>query len=176
MEPGATRKAIIRYGLLFLISVLLVAGFWFHGSFYAIGLYPLLLLGGFVTFLVILAVRAVVTGALRRVRPRGTIAFSREEGERVLAGTKTLAILPLGVETPPAGVFANASLEDNGQLLARIKVRDIRRRLAGDLSKEEAAAAGFGGLKEFQRAWAQTRQWNPREIVVLVEFSREPRP
>lgn len=173
MDREAFRDAALRYGLLFLISVILVAGFWFHAEFYALGLYPLLLFGGFVTFLVIVTVRALTTGSYRRLRARGSLPFSRDAGERVLSGTQTLVALPVSTPAPPAGAVANAVVASTGQVLTRVRVRDLRRRLASDVRNEEVAAAGHESVEDFRRAWAGNRRWNPDEVVLLVSFRRE---
>jgi len=65
-------QTLIRSLFLFCLSILLVAGFYFHGGFYSIGLYPLLLIGGFVTFLVINAARVILAGEAPRGRPIGS--------------------------------------------------------------------------------------------------------
>lgn len=175
MDRGKIRAAVIRYGLLFFVSVVLVAGFWFHGEFYALGLYPLLLVGGFVTFLVILSVRAAFTGSLPRGPPRGRLPVTRSAGERILAGTQTLAILPLGGPVPPVGLSALAVIEGTETVLTRIAIQDVRRRLAADVNDVEAQAAGYDGSMDFRRQWAGGR-WSPRDIVTLVSLRKEASP
>lgn len=175
MSQERIREAAVRYGLLFLISVTLVAGFWFHAEFYQLGLYPLLLVGGFATFLVLLALRAIASGRLGWSRPRGSLPVPREAAERVLAGTQTLAVLPAISVVPPADTVTNAVVAGTDVPLARVRIRDVRRVLASDVQEAEAAAAGFEGLAGFHVAWSAGRRWNPREIVLLVEFRREVR-
>lgn len=172
MDGEKLRDAAVRYGLLFLVSVVLVAGFWFHGEFYALGLYPLLLIGGFVTFLVVLSMRAAMTGSLARGRVRGTITVSRDDCERILAGTQTLAILPLDAKVPAAGTMAKAVIAGSEAALARVTIRDVRRRLAADIGEDEAAAAGYEGCEDFRRRWVGG-QWKPRDLVLLVTVRRE---
>ncbi len=172
MNREALRDGAVRYGLLFLISVVLVAGFWFHSEFYQLGFVPLLLIGGLVTFLVILALRALGPGGLRR-RARGTVAFPRESVEWWMSGTQTLAILTSGREVPPAGSAAHAVVATTGSRIGVVRIRDVRRRLLGDLREEDAAAAGYDDLAAFRSAWSRGRAWDPREIVTLVEFRRE---
>jgi NADH:ubiquinone oxidoreductase subunit 6 (subunit J) len=173
MERERLRQNVVRYGLLFVICIVLVAGFWFHAEFYQIGFYPLLLLGGFVTFLVVISVRALATGSFRRRRAQGAIPLTREAGERVLAGTQTMAILPAASEVPPVGTVANAVVVTSGQQVARVAIKDLRRRLAADVRDDEAAAAGFDSAEEFVRVWTRGRKTDPREVVLLVRFKRE---
>ena len=173
MDRNPVRAAAIRYGLLFVISVILVVGFWFHREFYQIGFGPLVLIGGFVTFLVILATRALGRGVLWRGHARGSLAFSRPTVERILAGTQTSAILPLDTQVPPAGSLTRVLVSDSQEAVAEVRVSDVRRRWAADVREDEAAAAGFDGVDAFRVAWARGGRWKPQDLVLLVDFRRE---
>ncbi len=175
MDRERLRGLLTRYGLLFVISVVLVGGFWFHGEFYQIGLVPLLIIGGFATFLMLLTIRALQTGVVWRGRARGEIRLPREASERVLAGTQTMAVFPVTAALPPPGTIARAVVATTGADLVRLRVQDVRRRLAADVREEEAMRAGYDGLDAFRAGWAKGRRWDPREIVVLVEFRKEAR-
>ncbi len=175
MDREAVHNVAVRYGLLFVISLILVVGFWFHREFYQIGFLPLVLIGGAVTFLVLLALRALNQGRLWRPRPRGTLPLPREAAERVLAGTQTIAILPVAAAAPAAGSVTRAVLGTTKEPVATLRVGDVRRRLAGDVSEEEATAAGYDGFDGFRTAWSRARPWDPRDLVVLVQFRREAR-
>src|SRR3989449_4768660 len=80
------RTLLIRSAFLFLLSLVLVAGFWFHREFYQIGFANLLIIGGGAPFLVIWAARLALSGELPRGPPRGGLAFSVAEGGRLLKG------------------------------------------------------------------------------------------
>ena len=175
MDRTSLRTAAIRYGLLFVISVILVMGFWFHAEFYQIGFGPLVLIGGVVTFLVIMSVRTLGRGVLWHGPTRGSLTFSREAAERVLAGTQTITILPVDTNVPPAGSLTRAVVAATQQSVAEVRVRDVRRRLAADVREAEAAAAGFDGVDAFRTAWARGGRWNPSDLVLLVDFRREAR-
>src|SRR5437899_7739367 len=95
------RTFLVRSGFLFLISLVLVAGFWYHREFYQIGFTNLLLIGGLVTFLVIWAARLALSGELPRGRPRGELAFSVEEGDRLLKAVARLVVRPSEGTTVP---------------------------------------------------------------------------
>src|SRR3989304_1278623 len=97
-------QSLVRSVLLFLLSIVLVAGFYFHSAFYSVGLYPLLLIGGFVTFLVILGARLILLGELPRGRPAGELTFGLEEGDRVQRQIVSLVVLPVeGRDVPVVG-------------------------------------------------------------------------
>jgi len=76
---GRLRALAIRSAFLFLLSLVLVAGFWYHREFYQIGFTNLLIIGGFVTFLVIWAARLAMTGELPRGRASGELTFTLDE-------------------------------------------------------------------------------------------------
>ena len=176
MNRETIRRTVVRYGMLFFVSVLLVAGFWFHGSFYDLGLVPLLFLGGLATFFCLLVVRASSSGRLWRRRPRGELAFRREQGPALIAGTVTLGIFPLNTRVPAAGSVVKATVEGTSHHVTRLEVLDIRRRLVADLREEDAQAAGCEGLEEFLRAWSEGRPWDPREIALVLDLRPEDRP
>lgn len=173
MDRVRIQEGAIRYGLLFLISVALVAGFWFHAEFYQLGLYPLLFIGGIATFLVLLALRTIWTGRLGWSKPEGTLPLPREAADRVLTGTQTVAILPGNVRPPPANAVASVVLAGTDRALTRVRIRDVRRVLASDVHADEARAAGFGDSERFRASWSGARRWDPDEFLHVVEFTRE---
>ncbi|TLZ51516.1 MAG: hypothetical protein E6K18_04720 [Methanobacteriota archaeon] len=173
MDRDALRTSAIRYGLLFAISVILVVGFWFHREFYQIGFGPLVVIGGVVTFVIILAVRALGGAPLGRGRVRGSLSLPRASAERVLSGTQTLAILPVETEVPPAGSLTRVLVGTTKQPMAHVRIRDVRRRLTADVREEEASAGGYDGLDEFRKAWARGLDPDPRDLVLLVELRKE---
>src|SRR5437867_6521026 len=103
------RTFLVRSGFLFLISLVLVAGFWYHREFYQIGFTNLLIIGGFVTFLVIWAARLALSGGLPRGRPRGGLTFSLEEGDRLLKAVARVVVRPsAGTTVPGVGHIVRA--------------------------------------------------------------------
>ncbi len=166
------RERTTRYALLFLISVTLVAGFWFHGTFYQFGLLPLLFVGGLATFLVLLALQRLATGRPFGLRPRWVFSLPREAVGRGLDGTQTVAIVSLGASIPPPGSVAKVVLEEDRQV-ARMKIEDVRRCLAEDLEETDVVAAGFKGLEDFRTVWSRGKARDPQQILLLVTFHLE---
>src|SRR2546426_1826090 len=89
------RTFLVRSAFLFLISLVLVAGFWYHREFYQIGFTNLLIIGGFVTFLVIWAARLALSGELPRGRPRGELTFYVVGGGRLLQAVERVVVRAL---------------------------------------------------------------------------------
>jgi hypothetical protein len=132
------RDLAIRSLLLFLLSTLLVAGFWFHGAFYEFGLYPLLLLGGLLVFLVILAFRYVVTAPSFAGRPRRRLALSPEEADRVVRGTTPFVLLSARrTDLPRAGELVAIHYATNDRRVGKVRIADAYRRYRKDLTAGE---------------------------------------
>lgn len=163
------RTLLIRSLFLFLLSVLLVAGFWFHREFYQIGFTNLLIIGGFVTFLVIWATRLAMTGELPRGRPSGEIAISLEEGDRIQRNLARFVVRPAeGSGIPGAGHVVRAKYE-TGPDFGRLLILDARRAFLSDLTDEEARQAGYRSAQELQDAGAARWRWRPSDIVTVVK-------
>jgi len=171
LKKQSLRETVLRSFLLFLISIVLVAGFWFHSEFYKLGLYPLLLIGGFVVFLMISALRATATVPFLRKRPSSTLIFSREEGNKILNGIKTKALLPLGLgESIKIGSLCSAGIEPNGRSLATLRIKDSYRKLLADLTEEEILSSGYESLDNFKEEWKKRDALNPDELVQVIDF------
>ena len=173
MAKLRAREKTVRYALLFTVSLALVAGFWFHAEFYKLGLVPLLLGGGSVTFLTLLLLQRLATGKPLVGRPRRSLSLPREAVGRGLDGTQTLAILPMRTPVPAAGSVANVVLEGGGRPVARMRIEDVRRCLAEDLRENDVVAAGFESVDDFRRVWAPGGASDPLEVLVLVTFRLE---
>ena len=163
----------MRLGILAAIAVVLVAGFWVHREFYQFGFYLLLVVGGFLTFLVMVAARYAVSG---RVSPRGTrgaLTFPLEDGERLLQRRATLAVLPVRTATPRVGSVVAARFE-TGAEFGRYRLADLYRKMLGDLDADEVQRAGFRTLEEMRHAWAARGPWRPDAVVLVARL--EPLP
>src|SRR2546422_10515014 len=137
------RTFLVRSGFLFLISLVLVAGFWYHREFYQIGFTNLLLIGGLVTFLVIWAARLALSGELPRGRPRGELTFSVEEGDRLLKAVARLVVRPSEGTTVPGGGRVVRAVYETGPGLGRLFIEDARRPFPSDIQDAGGREAGF---------------------------------
>ncbi len=161
---------LARTGLLFLLSVVLVFGFWEHRNFYQIGFTNLLLLGGLVTFLVILGFRLALSGDLPRRRPRGELTFTLDEGDRLLRGGAEVAVRPADkLPEPIVGRWLWAKY-DTGRAFGRLFVVDGTRRLLADVTEEEARKAGYGSAAELREAGRARWRWTPRDPVAVLRI------
>ncbi len=162
------REEVIRSAILFGVAIVLVAGFWFHREFYQVGFYPLLVAGGFVTFLVMAVVRYALRGEFLG-RSRATLTLSLEDGERLLQRRATLAILPAETPIPRVGAHAVARFE-TGPAFGRFRLADAYRTRLGDLDADEVRGAGFRTVEELRRAWSARAPWREDQVVLVARL------
>jgi len=162
------RTFLIRSGFLFLISVVLVAGFWYHREFYQVGLTNLLIIGGFVTFLVIWAARLAMSGELPRGRPRGELTFSVEEGDRLLKAVARLVVRPSESTTVPGVGHVVRAMYDTGPEFTRLLIEDARRAFLSDLTDADARQAGYRSVAELRETGATRWRWRPSDTVTIL--------
>ncbi len=162
------RSLLIRSAFLFLLSLVLVAGFWFHREFYQYGFTNLLIIGGIATFLVIWAARFVLSGELPRGRPRGELVFSVEEGARLLKNVARLVVRPSeGASIQGVGYTVRAKY-DRGPEFGRLVIEDARRAYLADLTDEDARQAGFPSAAELRDAGTEQWRWHPSDVVTVL--------
>ncbi|HEY7587591.1 MAG TPA: hypothetical protein VIB49_02430 [Thermoplasmata archaeon] len=143
---------LIRAGILLGLSMVLVFGFWEHRNFYQFGLPLLLLGGGLVTFLVILAFRLAMSPNLPRRRPVGELVFSIGEADRILRRIATLVIRPAGGNGfPTVGANVRAKYESGGEF-ARFHVNDAMRVYLSEITEEDARGAGYKSVADLRAA------------------------
>ncbi len=166
------RTLLIRSVFLFLLSLVLVAGFWYHREFYQIGFGNLLILGGLVTFLVIWAARLAMSGELPRGRPSGEIAFTMEEADRLQKNVARLVVRPAeGASFPGVGHVLRAKY-DTGPEFGRLLIEDAHRAFVADLTDEDARQAGFGTAAELREDGRARWRWTPADIVTVLRVRR----
>ncbi|TLZ47083.1 MAG: hypothetical protein E6K19_00245 [Methanobacteriota archaeon] len=162
------RTFAIRSGFLFVISLVLVAGFWYHREFYQIGFTNLLLIGGLVTFLVIWAARLAMTGELPRGRPSGELALSVDEADRLLKRIAHLVVRPSeSLVVPPVGGVVRATYE-TGPEVTRLVIEDARRAFLSEVTDEDARGAGFRSAADLLDAGRTRWRWRPSDVVTLL--------
>src|SRR5690348_9306763 len=162
------RTFVVRSAFLFAISLVLVVGFWYHREFYQIGFTNLLIIGGFVTFLVIWAARLALSGELPRGRSRGELTFSVEEGDRILKAVTRVVVRPSeGTGVPGVGHVVRAIYE-TGDEFGRLYIEDARRDFLSDLTDADAKLAGYRSAADLRETGATRWRWRPSDVVTVL--------
>jgi len=161
-----------RNAALFVVSMLLVIGFWGHANFYSLGFLPLVVVGGALTF-VMLKVIMWANGSMGwGRRSAGTLLFSPDDVKLVQYGSKTTAVRPLRRTRMRAGSIYEAKLSVvSDRSFSRLLVTDVYRRRLGQFTEEEAVRDGARSLDDFRRKWeAAYGPWDPARIARVIEF------
>jgi len=162
----------VKNGVLLLVSMVLVVGFWGHSAFYDFGLVPLIFIGGGVTFAFLKLITWANGSGMVGARSRGSLLFRPDEVRLVQYGSKSISVRPLRKTRMRAGMVYDAKLNVVADRpFARLLVTDIYRRRLGELTEDEAVHDGAGSLAEFRKRWEATAGgWDPSEIVRVIEF------
>jgi len=159
-----TYSLIVRSSLLFMVSMLLVLGFWFHGEFYQLGLPLLLLLGGGATGGVILVLRMTMSD-LDIAGNDGVLRFDRKDMHAVMTGVKDMLIDIPTVPIRAGGTFTAIVSEKDGtrdgepggggsdgsitgRPFAEITVTDSHRVHRSGLGEVHATSEGFDSVED----------------------------
>jgi len=172
-EPVRPRlkEVLVRSALLFLVSVALVAGFWFHAEFYRIGLLPMLALGGLATFLVMAAVRAIVSGRLPWHWGADKFVLSIREAERVSRYPESGVVVSGTTPTPRMGRVVRIAT-GTGTVFGTARVANAHRALLGDLTREDLRRCGWEDPAAFRKEWESSRPWRSEDPVTVVSLYR----
>jgi hypothetical protein len=171
LNTRSVARLLLKAGVLFVISVILVAGFWNHEMFYQFGLYSLLLLGGFTTLGIIVAGQMIFSRGFPKKRSIGTLGLTLEEGQHVLLRSATMLALPCeAAQELKPGKVVTAKYSHGSHALAHLKIRGSYRKILSDFSEEEIYALGYPSLEKFKAAIGRHGRWNPNDIVALTIF------
>lgn len=167
---GRWKDTLLRSLLLFFISNVIVAGFWFHQEFYRLGLVPLLVLGGFMVFLVIMVTRSILSGALPRRRAREELVLSVAEADAIPHRAEGVVIAPAAPDLPHLGAVVRIVTE-GGALYGTMRVVNAHRTLLGDLTQEDIQCAGYANPSAFRKSWQARRPWLAEEPVTVISLA-----
>lgn len=171
MSERSIAGLALRGAVLFGMSVVLVLGFWYHQTFYQLGLYSLLLLGGLATLAMLVAGHLAFSGRSLRKRPIGTLGLTLEEGQQVQLRSATLLALPCqATRDLKPGAIVDAKYSHGSSIIARLEIRNNYRKLLSDISEEEVHALGYPSADKFKAAIGAHGKWNPDDIVTLTRF------
>ena len=164
-----TLRLIVRVSILFALSMVLVFGFWEHRNFYQFGLPVLLVGGGLVTFLVILAFRVALSGRFPHGWATGDLVLSEAEEDGLRRGTIGSLIRDAeDPDLPPVGSMVRGRYA-SGAAASRFTILDGRRAALADVTDEEARGAGYASAADLSRTMGMPR---PQGIVAILRVAR----
>ncbi len=162
-------KLLARAAILFGLSMILVFGFWEHRNFYQFGLPLLLVGGGLVTFLVILAFRMAISGQFPHGRDKGEVVMSAMEGDGLRRGTTEMLIRRAeDLNLLIVGRIVRGRY-DTGKDFGRLRVLDGTRKRLADVTDEEARKAGYRSAAELCGATGMGRG---QDLVAVLRVER----
>ena len=158
-------QVLARTGILVGLSMVLVFGFWEHRSFYQYGLPTLLVGGGLVTFLVILAFRLALSGRFPRGRPVDEVVLPASLVDGILRGTVELLICPAETRRVPVVGRLVRGRYETGAEFGRLRVLDGTRKRLSELTDGEARAGGYRSAADFRA----TGDLKPESIIAILK-------
>jgi len=163
-------RKLISNILLVGISMIMVIGFFYHGTFYQIGLIPLVIIGGVVVFIVIKIISwANSSLSVKRKGRVGTLLFKADRISSVLYGEVKSTVRPLKKGRLRVDMLCSVKATLSGKPAGLVLITDIRRKRLFDLSDTEAKAEGLSSAKfkhEFIKRYGGTED----QIVRIIHF------
>lgn len=164
-------RAILKNSLLFVISLLLVLGFYYHPYFYQLGLFWLLVVGGTVTFIIIkLGAWINSTGVIQMYD--GVMLFEPHQSELIKNGLMKQTIrLPRASRIRKGHIIrAKLSLESD-IYFAELLITDVRKKAIDQLTEEDVYLSGYKNLAEFKKQWEEKHgKINEDDKVRIIKF------
>ena len=169
---------LLRALILFILSAVLVGGFWFHAEFYKFGL-PILMIAGAVTVIImVLAFRFAISGKYQSFsRPKESLEFELDELDRVRHGLKksTLRKPQEKREFRPGSVVSARLRGTDDTGILRLRIVGIDRKYLADFDKGDLQALGIGSKGELSEMWRKLGGRLDERVYGEVIFFERPR-
>ena len=160
-------KRVVSNIILFMVSVILVIGFYWHETFYQLGLLPLVIVGGLATYIVL----KVITWSANEfmtisTHPEGTLLVSEEEAKGIIAGSITRLARPLRKGRMRAGTLYDVRTNMFQDPIVRVVITDIRRFRLEKL-REGDLPENFKDAQEFREYW---KKKHGTDVLRIISF------
>jgi hypothetical protein len=163
-------RKLISNILLIGISMILVIGFFYHGTFYQFGLIPLVIIGGVVVFIVIKIVSwANSSLSIKRKGRVGTLLFKADRIPSILYGEIKSTIRPLKKGRLRVDMLCSVKATLSGKPAGVVLITDIRRKRLHDLTDKDTKGEGVTSSmfkQEFKKKYGGTED----QIVRVINF------
>lgn len=165
-----TAKKIVSNILLIGISMIMVVGFFYHGTFYQIGLIPLVIIGGVIVFVVL----KVITWAnsqlgVRRKGHVGNLLFKADRIPSVLYGEVTTTVRPLKKGRLRVDMLCNIKATLSGRPAGVVLITDIRRKRLDELGDRDMREEGMPADR-FRKEFVKRFGGPVDQIVRVIHF------
>jgi len=165
-----TARTIVSNILLVGISMIMVVGFFYHGTFYQIGLIPLVIIGGIAVFIVL----KIITWAnsqlgVRRKGHVGNLLFKADRISSVLYGEVTTTIRPLKKGRLRVDMLCNVKATLSGRPAGTVLITDIRRKKLDELDEKDTRQEGMSADR-FRQEFMKMYGGPEGQIVRVIHF------
>lgn len=165
------KEVITRNLVVYLISISLVIGFYWHSRFYDLGLVPLVIIGSMLTFIVLKIILWTnkETSLLKRIS--GTLFVTEDEMRDISSGKMTCLIRPIRKSRMRAGqVFTVKVSPTRDGIEEKILINEIYRKRLIEIGAMEARMAGFDNVEKFIEKFG--KRFGKKDIVRIINFTR----
>lgn len=164
------KRKIFSNLILFLVSTIMVAGFFFHGEFYQFGFIPLLLVGGFLVFAVLKVISMTNSEkVINKNKPMKTLLFPKESVNSVIFGEMRTTIRPFKISRLRVGTVCNVRTTVTGRSVGTILVTDIRRKRLDELVDKDTRPEG-DSADDFRIKWLKKHGGKKDQMVRMIEL------
>ena len=169
MNKATTRK-IISNILLIGISMIMVVGFFYHGTFYQVGLIPLVIIGGCVVFVVLKIISwANSSLSVKRKGRVGTLLFRADKIPSIIYGEVTTTIRPLKKGRLKVDMLCSIKANLSGRAALTVLIKDIKRKRLSELSDRDLREEGMKADR-FREEFLKVYGGAPDQIVRMIQF------
>jgi hypothetical protein len=170
MRKDSMRKLIANI-LLIGVSMIMVIGFFYHGTFYQIGLIPLVIIGGIIVFIVIKLVSwANSSMSIKRKGRVGTLLFKADRISSILYGEVTTTVRPLKKGRLRVDMLCSIKATLSGKPAGMVLIKDIRRKRLNDLTDKEIKGEGLDPTR-FKHEFINRYGGTEDQIVRIIHFT-----
>jgi hypothetical protein len=159
--------------VLFVIAVIIVIAFYFHGIFYEFGLPLLLLWGGVLTFSLFKIIMWSSKKVSKHAKIDGVLLFKDKEKDLIIHGLKKQTILPARRTRMKVGEIYRAKINImSKKYFAELEITDILEKELESLTYEDLKYEGINSFKEFRIDWLNRYgAWHEGNKIRLIRFN-----
>ena len=150
--------------------MIMVVGFFYHGTFYQIGLIPLVIIGGICVFVVLKIISwANSSLGVKRKGRVGTLLFKADKLPSITYGEVTTTIRPLKKGRLKVDMLCTIKATLSGRAAMTVLIKDIQRRRLNELSDRDLREEKMSADK-FKEEFLKVYGGASDQIVRVIHF------